>query len=26
MTAIQGLDVYGVCHKVVEGSRKLGWI
>lgn len=26
MTSIQGLDVYGVCHKIVEGSKKLGWI
>jgi predicted house-cleaning NTP pyrophosphatase (Maf/HAM1 superfamily) len=26
MTAIQGLDVFGVCSKIVEGSKKLGWI
>lgn len=26
MTAIQGIDVYGVCHKIVEGAKKLGWI
>jgi hypothetical protein len=26
MTAIQGLDVFGVCSKIVEGSKKLNWI
>jgi hypothetical protein len=26
MTSIQGLDMYYVCSKIIEGSKKVGWI
>ena len=25
-TAVQGLDIYELCMKIIEGSRKLKWI
>lgn len=25
-TAVQGLDMYALCHRIIEGSRKAGWI
>ena len=23
---VQGLDMHGICQKLIEGSKKLGWI